>query len=81
MHDIEDYHITPQQAAMIANEAGVKLLVYYHLLPAPDGFVSRRLFAQGINEARDGDWTIAEDGVLYTLPIGSQDVQIGLVNE
>jgi ribonuclease Z len=55
MHDIEDYHITPEQAAMIANEAGVKLLVYYHLLPAPDGFVSRRLFAQGINEARDGD--------------------------
>jgi ribonuclease Z len=68
-HDIEDYHITPEQAATIANEAHVKLLVYYHLLPAPDGFLARRLFAQGINEARHGDWTIAYDGSLYTLPI------------
>ena len=73
MHDIEDYHITPEQAAMIANEANVKLLVYYHLLPAPDGFLPRRLFAQGINAARRGDWTIADDGSLYTLPIGSNE--------
>lgn len=55
MHDIEDYHITPEQASKIANEAGVKLLVFYHLLPSPDGFLPRRLFAQGVNEARQGD--------------------------
>ena len=77
VHDIEDYHITPEQAARIANEAGVKLLVYYHLAPAPDGFLPRRLFARGINNARQGEWTIAEDGSLYTLPIGSEEVRIG----
>jgi len=80
MHDIEDYHITPEEAAKIANDAGVKLLVYYHLLPAPDGFLPRRLFSQGVDQARRGDWTIADDGSLYTLPIGSKDVQIGRVN-
>lgn len=81
MHDIEDYHITPEQAATIANDAGVKLLVYYHLLPAPDGGLPRRLFAQGVNDARRGEWTIADDGSLYTLPIGSSDVQIGRVSK
>ncbi|MGE0639426.1 MAG: MBL fold metallo-hydrolase [Thermoanaerobaculia bacterium] len=79
MHDIEDYHITPEQAARIANEAGVKLLVYYHLLPAPDGFLPRRLFSSGVNDVRKGDWTIAEDGSLYTLPLGSSAVQIGRI--
>jgi ribonuclease Z len=77
MKDIEDYHITPEQAARIANTAGVKLLVFYHLLPAPDGVLPRRLFAQGVSDTRQGDWTIAEDGSLYTLPIGSTDVRIG----
>jgi ribonuclease Z len=79
MHDIEDYHITPEQAAQIANEANVKLLAFYHLLPSPDNFLTRRLFANGIDEVRRGGWTIADDGSLYTLPIGSEEVQIGSV--
>jgi ribonuclease Z len=81
MHDIEDYHITPAQAAQIANEARVKLLAFYHLLPAPDGFLPKRLFAQGISEMRQGDWTIADDGTLYTLPLGSSRVHIGSMND
>jgi ribonuclease Z len=81
MHDIEDYHITPEQAATIANDAGVKLLVFYHLLPAPDGALPRRLFTQGVDKARKGDWTIADDGSLYTLPIGSKEIQTGRISE
>jgi ribonuclease Z len=79
MHDIEDYHIAPEQAAAIANEAQAKLLVFYHLLPAPDGFLARRVFAQGIDNARRGDWTISDDGSLYTLPIGSDAVRIASI--
>jgi len=81
MHDIEDYHITPEEAARIANDAGVKLLVYYHLLPAPDGFLPRQLFAQGLSEVRPDDWTIADDGSMYTLPIGSTDIFIGRIDD
>jgi ribonuclease Z len=79
IHDIEDYHITPAQAAQIANEAHVKLLVYYHLAPAPDGFLPRRLFAREISGARQGDWLIADDGSLVTLPLGSDEVRIGRI--
>jgi ribonuclease Z len=81
MHDIEDYHITPEQAAQIANEAQVKLLAFYHLLPAPDGFVPKRLFSQGISAARRGEWTLADDGSLYTLPIGSNQVRVGHITD
>lgn len=79
MHDVQDYHISPEEAAKLANAAHVQLLVYYHLLPAPDGFLARRLFASGVNEVRRGDWTIADDGSLYTLPLGTDDVRIGRI--
>jgi ribonuclease Z len=81
MHDIEDYHMTPAQAAQIANEAKVRLLVFYHLLPSPDSLLTRRLFSRGISDVRRGEWTIADDGSLYTLPLGSSDVRIGRLGE
>jgi len=79
MHDVQDYHISPEEAAGIANAAGVKLLAFYHLLPAPDSFLTRRLFAAGLDDVRPGGWTLADDGSLYTLPIGSQEIEVGTI--
>ena len=79
MHDIQDYHASPGEMAGLANDAGVKLLVLYHLLPAPDNLLARRLFTRDMNRSRKGDWTMARDGSLYTLPLGSKDVRIGRV--
>jgi len=79
MRDVQDYHISPEEAARLANEAKVRLLVFYHLLPAPDGFLARRLFSRGVDAVRRGDWTMADDGSLYTLPLGSEEVRIGRV--
>jgi ribonuclease Z len=81
MHDIQDYHASPAEMADIANRADAKLLVLYHLLPAPDNFIARRLFTRDMDGARDGDWTMAEDGSLYTLPLGSKAVRMGSVRE
>ena len=79
MADIQDYHIAPEEAADVANKAGVQLLVLYHLIPAPDNFILKRIFTRGMDDARRGAWDMAEDGSLYTLPIGSRDVRIGRV--
>ena len=79
MHDIQDYHASPGEMAALANDAGVRLLVLYHLLPAPDNLLARRLFARDMNRTREGDWTMARDGSLYTLPLGSKEVRIGRV--
>jgi ribonuclease Z len=79
MHDVQDYHISPEESARIANDAGVKLLVFYHLLPTPDSWLMRQVFGRGVKKVRHDDWTIAEDGSLYTLPLGSKDVHIGRI--
>lgn len=79
MHDVQDYHISPEEAASLANDASVRLLVYYHLLPAADDFLTRRLFAARVNKVRRKGWTIAEDGSLYTLPLGTTDVKVGRI--
>jgi ribonuclease Z len=81
MHDIEDYHITPEQAALIANRAHVRHLALYHLLPAPDSTLARHVFARGVDDVRQGDWTIADDGSVYVMPIGSEQVQLGKLGE
>jgi ribonuclease Z len=51
------------------------------LLPAPDNALARRVFGRGVDAVRHGEWTIAEDGSLYTMPIGSDAVQIGSLDE
>lgn len=79
MHDVQDYHVSPEEAADLANQADVKLLAFYHLLPAADNLAARRMFARGVDRARDGDWTVADDGSLYTLPVGSEDIRIGRI--
>jgi ribonuclease Z len=43
--------------------------------------LARRVSAQGLADVRRGDWTIADDGSLYTLPLGSADVRSGRVVE
>lgn len=81
MHDIEDYHITPEEAARIANDAHVQLLVFYHMSPSPDGPLLRRLFSEGVSQVRKDGWTISDDGSLYTLPLGTKDIKVGRMAE
>lgn len=80
MHDVQDYHISPEEAAQLANDAKVRHLAFYHLLPAPDGWLMKQIFARSVNEVRDGNWTIADDGMLYTLPLNSDEIVIGRID-
>ncbi|HTO09184.1 MAG TPA: MBL fold metallo-hydrolase [Myxococcota bacterium] len=75
MHDIPSYHTSPVEAAESANEAGVKLLVLYHLTPSPRFGVMERVFVRGVADVRKGDWTLADDGLLIELPAGSAEVR------
>ncbi|HTO71022.1 MAG TPA: MBL fold metallo-hydrolase [Myxococcota bacterium] len=74
MADIPSYHTTPVEAAEIANEAGVHLLVLYHLNPPPPTKLIEPMFARGVDEARHGDWTLGDDGLLVELPAGTDRV-------
>ncbi len=74
MNDIPSYHTSAVQAARIANEAGAKLLVMYHLFPPARGAVPESVFSRGVSDERDGDWKLADDGMLVSLPEGSEEI-------
>lgn len=74
MRDIQHYHTDPLEAARLANQAGVKLLVFTHLDPPPSNPLLFRLFYRGVNTMRHGAWISGEDGTVVTLPIGSAKV-------
>jgi ribonuclease Z len=74
MHDIQSYHTTPVEAAEEANEAGVQLLVLYHLNPPPPFRIVERVFTRGVAAVRPEGWMLGSDGLLVELPLGSKAV-------
>jgi ribonuclease Z len=78
--DIPTYHTSPVEAAEAANEAGDKLLVLYHLTPPPPAALVERAFVRGVDAVRPRDWVLADDGLLVTLPVGSDAVDVGWID-
>jgi ribonuclease Z len=77
LNDTIGYHTSPVEAAEIANAAGVKLLVYSHVVPPLPTAISEKMFMRGVAEARgDGDVKIGHDGMLITLPGGSDKIEV-----
>ena len=74
MADIPGYHTSAVRAARIANETGAKLLLMYHLFPAPPNGIAKSVFTRGVSDLRRGAWELADDGMLVTLPSASEEV-------
>ena len=68
MHDIPGYHSSPVAAARIANEAGVKRLVFTHMLPPLPNSTAERLFLNGVSAIRPEGLELGHDGLLIRLP-------------
>ena len=74
MADIRNYHTAPEDAAALAARAGVKMLVFNHIVPPlpvdalEPAFLgnARQRFAGPIRVGVDGDW--------FTLPVGSTEI-------
>jgi ribonuclease Z len=73
LRDTTDYHLTPVQAAQLANEAGVRELVFTHIAPPipwralPFDFIEVP-WLRGVRELRPKGVRLGEDGMLITLP-------------
>lgn len=74
-HDILSYHAAPEEAAAIAQRAGVKQLLFTHVIPplplraleGPFLGKSRKIYSGPIQVGRDGD--------TISLPVGSGDIR------
>src|SRR5262249_37323589 len=73
---IQRYHSTPAEAAEIANEARVKLLVLSHVAPPNVNFLGRWAFMRGVSEVRSRGVELGYDGMVLTLPVPSGQIRI-----
>ena len=72
-HDILDYHASPVEAAETARDAGVGHLLYYHIVPPLIIPGQDLLYLDGAQDIFP-DYTLGEDGVLFSLPAGSSEI-------
>jgi ribonuclease Z len=76
MADIVDYHTTPIQAAEIARAAGVRHLLYTHVVPPLPLAPLEEVFLDGVGAVYDGPVTLGRDGLLVSLPSGSDAIEV-----
>lgn len=75
--DILDYHTSPVEAAEVAEAAGAKHLLYYHLVPSLPVKRLEPIFLRGVSDAYQGGVTVGQDRSWISLPAGSSEVRVG----
>jgi len=75
-HDIPSYHSTPEDAAKIAGAAGVRQLVYYHIIPPLPSPILKNFFLGDARNYYTGPITMGEDGMLFFLPANSDKIEL-----
>lgn len=74
--DIQDYHISPRDAAMVSQEAGVDQLVLTHVLPPIPSRILKNGYIKEAQAVYDGNIYIANDGTMIQLPVNSDNIKI-----
>jgi ribonuclease Z len=74
--DILTYHTSPEDAAMIAEKAGVRYLLLTHILPPLPVSDLKAAFLGNAKKLYHGPITVGEDGMLFSLPVGNQKIQM-----
>ena len=75
-HDIQDYHISPEDAAIVAREAGIKQLVLTHILPPIPSRILEAGFTKEARAVYDGEIYISHDGTMMKMLVNSEDIKI-----
>jgi len=74
--DIPSYHTTPEDAARIADRAGVRQLVFYHILPPLPFSYLQGAFLGGAANYYHGPISVGKDGMLLSLPPDSTAISM-----
>ncbi len=74
--DIVDYHTTPEEAAAIAEQAGVGHLLLYHIVPPLPLPGLETAFLDGVAQAYAGPVTLSRDGTFVSLPARAGDIEV-----
>lgn len=74
-HDILGYHTTPEQAAAIAQRAGVRYLLLSHIIPPLPSRVFDGIFLGRARQIFHGPVRVGQDGDFLSLPPGTTDIR------
>jgi ribonuclease Z len=77
MLDIVDYHSTPEQAAQVARDAGVRYLLLNHIAPPLPLSGLEKAFLGDAASIFSGPLRVGADGDFISLPVGSHEVSAG----
>ena len=75
MDDILDYHASPEEAAQVASDAGVGMLLFHHTIPPIPSPSINPLFLGEAPEIYDGPIVVAVDGMVFTLPFEGGEIR------
>ncbi len=74
--DIPDYHTSPVEAAQVAEAAGARHLLFYHVVPPLPVPGLEAVFLDGVSKAYAGGVTLGRDGSFVSLPAGSGAIAV-----
>jgi len=74
--DIITYHASPEQAAQVAQKAGVKQLVLTHIIPPMPSSLLKNAFLGNARDYYKGKIILGADGMLVSLPSNSDSIII-----
>jgi len=74
--DIQDYHITPEQAGVVARDAGIPYLIITHVLPPVPSQILVNPFLRDARAIYDGELYMANDGTMVKIPVDSEKITI-----
>ena len=72
--DIKDYHITPEQAGIVARDAGIPMLIITHVLPPVPNQILVNPFLRDARAVFDGKIFMANDGSMVKIPVDSDKI-------
>ena len=70
MSDVIDYHADASQLEARSAAANIQQLVFYHMVPTPANPLLSIMFKRDLN----GKTILAEDNMVFTLPVGSREI-------
>jgi len=73
--DILSYHTSPVEAAEVARDAGVRMLVFTHVIPPLPVTALESLFSKGVSEVWSGPMVVGRDGMVFTLGAGAETIE------
>jgi ribonuclease Z len=72
MDDVIDYHADASKIESRAEQAGVKQLVLYHLVPVPPNALAERMFRRDLSS----NTILAKDMMVFDLPGDSSEIRV-----